>query len=43
MLPESQHQMRVPLGDGIHPVRRLRASPRHDETAKDEEKQYPAH
>jgi hypothetical protein len=29
MLAQSQHEMRVPLGDSIHVVRRLRAATRH--------------
>jgi hypothetical protein len=38
MLPERQHEMHVPLGDGVHRVARPRASARHQETAKDKEK-----
>jgi hypothetical protein len=29
MLSESEHEMRIPLGDGIHVVLGLRASIRH--------------
>jgi len=43
MLSESQHEMRIPLGDSIHVVRRRsRDSARGKKTAKDKEK-YPAH
>jgi hypothetical protein len=44
VLSQSQHEMRVPLGDSIHGVRRRsRASARHYQSTKDKREKYPAH
>jgi hypothetical protein len=37
MLPKSKHEMRVPLGDSIHGVRRPRAATRCDQTIENKE------
>jgi hypothetical protein len=42
MLPESEHEMHVPLGDDVPGVCRRSRIPAREETAKDEE-YYPAH